>query len=126
MQNNDPRNIFFNQRNERQQGQSQQSQQSQSQQGYQSHQGYNTQQSQQQGQQPYEERLEQMKKLAQKYQREGESQLVQDILNNVLEQKAKGQLSNDQLRAFAKRITPLLNGEQRQRLNDLVEQLVKL
>lgn len=120
MQNNDPRNIFFNQRNERQQGQSQQSQQSQSQQGYQS------QQSQQQGQQPYEERLEQMKKLAQKYQREGESQLVQDILNNVLEQKAKGQLSNDQLRAFAKRITPLLNGEQRQRLNDLVEQLVRL
>lgn len=72
------------------------------------------------------ERIAEMKKLAQKYQREGESQLVKDIVNNVIEQKARGNLSNEQLLQFAKRVTPLLNGEQRQRLNGLVEQLLKL
>ncbi len=119
MHDNDPRNIFLNQRNiDSQQQTKQQQQQTASQQ--------NAQPRTDAQQQPYEQRLEEMKTLAAKYQREGESQLVKDILSNVLEQKAKGQLTNDQLRAFAKRITPLLNSEQRQRLNDLVEQLVKL
>lgn len=71
-------------------------------------------------------KIDEMKQLAQKYQREGESQLVKDIVNNVIEQKAKGQLTNQQLMQFAKRVTPFLNAEQRQRLNGLVEQLLKL
>ncbi len=74
----------------------------------------------------YEKKLEEMKKLAAKYEREGEGQLVKDIVNNVLEQKAAGNLSNEQLVAFAKRVSPLLNSEQRSRLNGLVEQLLKL
>ena len=74
----------------------------------------------------YEKRVAEMKSLAEKYQREGEGQLVKDILNTVIEQKAKGQLTNEQLVAFAKRITPMLNADQRQRLNQLVEQLIKL
>ena len=74
----------------------------------------------------YEQRVAEMKRLAEKYQREGEGQLVKDILNTVIEQKARGQLTNDQLVAFAKRITPMLNADQRNRLNQLVEQLLKL
>ena len=74
----------------------------------------------------YEQRVAEMKRLAEKYQREGEGQLVKDILNTVIEQKARGQLTNDQLVAFAKRITPMLNTDQRNRLNQLVEQLLKL
>ena len=74
----------------------------------------------------YEERVAEMKALAAKYQREGEGQLVKDIVNNVIEQKASGKLSNKQLTAFANRIMPLLNSEQKQRLGALMEQLLKL
>ena len=74
----------------------------------------------------YEQRVAEMKRLAEKYQREGEGQLVIDILNTVIEQKAKGQLTNEQLVTFAKRVSPMLNADQRERLNQLVEQLIKL
>ena len=74
----------------------------------------------------YATKVAEMKRLAEKYQREGEGQLVKDIVNTVIEQKARGQLTNDQLVAFAKRITPMLNADQRERLNQLVEQLLKL
>lgn len=104
-QTDDPRNLFFNQRMQ------------------------DAQEPQHQSEQPpktYDQRLEEMKKLAAKYQREGEGQLIKDILNNVLEQKAAGKLTNDQLLQFAKRITPLLNDEQKTRLNALVQQLLQL
>ena len=74
----------------------------------------------------YEARVNEMKRLAAKYQREGEGQLVRDIVNNVIEQKAAGKLTNQQLIAFANRVAPLLNADQKQRLSELVEQLVKL
>lgn len=76
--------------------------------------------------QEVQDKLSVMKELAAKYQKEGEGQLINDILNNVLEQKARGQLNNDQLIAFARRVTPLLNSDQRNRLNQLLEQLLKL
>ena len=81
---------------------------------------------QQQGQDEYTRRVEEMKRLAAKYEREGEGQLVKDIVNNVIEQKARGQLTNEQLITFAKRVAPLLNAEQRARLEGLLEQLLKL
>ena len=74
----------------------------------------------------YQQKVDEMKRLAQKYQREGEGQLVKDIITSVIEQKARGQLTNEQLLTFAKRVTPMLNAEQRERLTQLVEQLLKL
>lgn len=74
----------------------------------------------------YADKVEEMKRLAAKYEREGEGQLVKDIVNNVIEQKARGNLTNDQLITFAKRVTPLLNSEQRERLNGLLNELLKL
>lgn len=74
----------------------------------------------------YNDRVAEMKRLAAKYQREGEGQLVKDIINNVIEQKAAGKLSNDQLVQFANRVMPLLNSEQKQRLGELLQQLLKL
>jgi len=74
----------------------------------------------------YEQKVRQMKELAAKYEREGEGQLVKDIVNNVIEQKAAGKLTNDQLIAFAKRVSPLLNAEQRTRLNGLLQELLKI
>ncbi len=111
----DPRNIFVSQRQDYQQPQQQQPQ---------TPPPSNSKPADQQAE--YNQKVEEMKRLAQKYQREGEGQLVKDIVNSVIEQKARGQLTNDQLIAFAKRITPLLNADQRQRLGELVEQLLKL
>ena len=107
--NNDPRNYFYNQRNNATST---------------TKQPQNT--STHTGDKSVDEKIAQMQQLAQKYQKAGEGQLVKDIVNNVIEQKAQGQLTNDQLVAFAKKITPLLNAEQRQRLNALVDELIKL
>lgn len=122
--NDDPRNMFFNQRQEYAEGQNpQKTTQQQTPQGGQqvgggAQGGVNNSE--------YEAKVRQMKELAAKYEREGEGQLVKDILNNVIEQKARGTLSNDQLIAFAKRISPLLNAEQRTRLNGLLQELLKI
>lgn len=113
--NNDPRNIFVDQRQEyvepkptEKRQERQQTQKATS------------------AQDDYAQKVEEMKRLAAKYEREGEGQLVRDIVNNVIEQKARGNLTNEQLIAFAKRVTPLLNAEQRSRLDGLLQELLKL
>lgn len=118
--NQDPRNIFVNQREQYTESQFNNDKQSQ-QQSQTVDQGKTT-----FNQDDYASKVEEMKRLAQKYERAGEGQLVRDIVTNVIEQKARGNLTNDQLIAFAKRISPLLNAEQRARLNALVEELLKL
>ncbi len=107
--NRDPRNIFVDQRKQYTEPQTKQQETNEENQ-----------------QKTYEERVAEMKALAAKYQKEGEGQLVKDIVNNVIEQKASGQLTNKQLTAFANRIMPLLNSEQKQRLSALLEQLLRL
>lgn len=113
--NQDPRNIFINQRQEYAEPQQDKQQEKSTQAA-----------TKQTKQDDYTAKVEEMKRLAAKYEREGEGQLVKDIVANVIEQKARGNLTNDQLVAFAKRVTPLLNAEQRQRLNGLLEELLKL
>lgn len=121
----DPRNIFVSQRQNYQQSHQTPTQSGATQQT-------DTANPQTEGAKPtdtqteYQQKVEEMKRLAQKYQREGEGQLVKDIISSVIEQKARGQLTNEQLLTFAKRITPMLNADQRDRLNQLVEQLLKL
>ena len=119
---NDPRNIFVNQRNEYSENPKGTRQNEQR--------PYTNQTSQQSNRQTssndYQSKVDEMKRLAAKYEREGEGQLVKDIVNNVIEQKARGQLSNEQLITFANRVRPLLNNEQRVRLDGLLEQLLKI
>ena len=121
----DPRNIFVNQRQEYSEQQSGEQRHTQTNSNYRAQQNQEG-NGQQSVQNDYERRVAEMKRLAAKYEREGEGQLVKDIVNNVIEQKARGQLSNEQLIAFAKRVAPLLNAEQRGRLEGLLEQLLKL
>lgn len=113
--NKDPRNIFVDQRQEYVEPQPKKQQQDTK----------HTQESKT-VQDDYSQKVEEMKRLAAKYERQGEGQLVKDIVNNVIEQKARGNLTNDQLIAFAKRISPLLNTEQRSRLDGLLQELLKL
>lgn len=115
--NQDPRNIFVNQREQYSEQQTTFEQPRQEQ---------TSKQTKASPQEEYADKIEEMKRLAAKYEREGEGQLVRDIVNNVIEQKARGNLTNDQLIAFAKRVSPLLNAEQRARLNGLLEELLKL
>ncbi len=75
---------------------------------------------------PLEDKKKVLTDLANKYQREGEGQLVRDIIANVIDQKARGLLSNQQLQEFAKRVMPMLNADQKERLGKLLEQLIKL
>lgn len=116
----DPRNIFYNQRQQYNEEAAESSAKPQDASKEQSAGGKGN------SANSYDEKLAEMKKLAAKYEREGEGQLVKDIVNSVIEQKAAGNLTNEQLVAFAKRISPLLNAEQRSRLNGLVEQLLKV
>ena len=120
----DPRNIFVNQRQEY--SERQQPNETTNQSSPNTGNTTSGQSGQSSAQSEYQRKVEEMKRLAAKYEREGEGQLVKDIVNNVIEQKARGTLSNEQLVAFAKRISPLLNAEQRSRLEGLVEQLLKL
>lgn len=116
--NQDPRNIFINQR--------QQYAEQDDKQQTDSKQTATDTTTQQPKQDDYASKAEEMKRLAAKYEREGEGQLVKDIVANVIEQKARGNLTNEQLIMFAKRVSPMLNAEQRQRLNGLLEELLKL
>ena len=78
------------------------------------------------GNQTVEQRIKQMQALADKYQREGEGQLIKDIVSNVITEKAKGNLTNQQLITFANRVMPLLNSDQKTRLQGLLDELLKL
>lgn len=110
---NDPRNIFVNQRMGDSTNTAQQQKEEQP-----HNTGYND--------MSVEDKKKVLSELASKYQKEGEGQLVRDIVANVIDQKAKGLLTNEQLQEFARRVTPLLNAEQKERLGGLLQQLIEL
>ncbi len=60
------------------------------------------------------------------YDKNGQDKLVQDIYTNVANQKKQGKLSNEQIEQFVKNVSPMLNQNQKQKLNELVQQLLKI
>ena len=60
------------------------------------------------------------------YDKNGEDKLVQDIFKNVSEQKRQGKLTNEQIFQFVKNVSPMLNASQKQRLDQLVQDLTKI
>lgn len=70
--------------------------------------------------------MNRLKEMASYYEGKGEDQLLKDIFKNVIAQKSNGNLNNEQIKAFAKKVGPLLTAEQRQRLDKLVKELVEL
>ena len=65
------------------------------------------------------------KKLADYYNKNGEDKLISDIFNTVKAQKANGTLTNEQLIKFAKSIYPMLNPTQREKIKELLNQLLE-
>ena len=60
------------------------------------------------------------------YDKNGQDKLVQDIFSNVANQKKQGKLTNEQISQFVKNVSPLLNAQQKQKLDDLVKDLLKI
>ena len=59
------------------------------------------------------------------YDKNGEDNLVQDIFKNVSEQKKQGKLTNEQIFQFVKNVSPMLNQNQKNKLDQLVQKLTK-
>ncbi len=59
------------------------------------------------------------------YDKNGEDKLVQDIFKNVSEQKKQGKLTNEQIFQFVKNVSPMLNQNQKNKLDQLVQKLTK-
>ena len=72
---------------------------------------------------PTAQQINYIKNLAKYYEGKGEEQLIKDIYNNVKAQKESGKLTNAQIEQFAKTVSPMLSPAQREKLNELVIQL---
>ena len=64
--------------------------------------------------------------MASYYDKNGEDKLIKDIFKNVENQKRQGKLTNEQILQFVKNVSPMLNDNQKKRLNDLVNDLLKI
>ncbi len=60
------------------------------------------------------------------YDKNGQDKLVQDIYKNVANQKKQGKLSNEQIEQFVKNVSPMLNQNQKKKLDELVKQLLEI
>ena len=60
------------------------------------------------------------------YDKNGEDKLIQDIFKNVSAQKQQGKLTNDQIFQFVKNVSPMLNENQKKKLDSLVQELTKI
>lgn len=60
------------------------------------------------------------------YDKNGQDKLLQDIYTNVSNQKKQGKLSNEQIKQFVKNVSPMLNQNQKKKLDELVEQLLEI
>ena len=99
--NNDPRNMFFDQRRD-----------------------FNPKEkTENNAVPPTAQQINYIKNLAKYYEGKGEEQLIKDIYNNVKAQKESGKLTNAQIEQFAKTVSPMLSPAQREKLNELVIQL---
>ena len=63
------------------------------------------------------------RETAESYKNKSDSELLGDIFKVANEQKANGNLSDEKLRAFAESVAPMLNDEQKNRLNGVIEML---
>ena len=72
------------------------------------------------------QQIEFFTKLINYYDKNGEDKLIKDIFENVASQKRLGKLSNEQIRQFVKNVSPMLNQKQKEKLNGLVEDLLKI
>lgn len=62
-------------------------------------------------------------KTAESYKDKSETELLNDILKLAKEQKSNGALSDENLKSFSDSVSPMLNEEQRKRLETVLSML---
>ena len=66
---------------------------------------------------------EDVRKTAEQYAGKSEDELLSDIVKMANANKASGELSDEKLIDFEKRVAPMLNNEQRARLHNVIKML---
>ncbi len=59
------------------------------------------------------------------YQGKSETELIDELMNKARIQRQKGMLSNNQLQTLANLLSPMLTGEQLERMRSLIEELMQ-
>ena len=72
-----------------------------------------------------ENQTDNIRKTAEEYAKKSDSELLGEILKTASQGKQNGTLDKAQIENFVKRVSPMLNEEQRQRLNGVVEMIAK-
>lgn len=70
--------------------------------------------------------VERLKDSLSDYKDKSSREIYDDIKKMTRDNKAKGSLDNEKLNQFAKNVSPMLNGEQKQRLDMILKQLKKI
>ena len=66
---------------------------------------------------------EDIRKKAQSYAGKSDDELLGDIMKTARQGKADGSIDDEQLQKFAESVAPMLNQEQRERLNRVLEMI---
>lgn len=70
--------------------------------------------------------MQMIAKMLDYYNKNGEDKLVKDIFDSVAAQKKQGKLTNEQIEGFVKNVSPMLSAQQKQRLDQLVSELLRI
>ena len=66
---------------------------------------------------------EDIRKKAESYVGKSDAELIGEIMKTARQGKADGSIDNDQLQRFAESVAPMLNQEQKERLNTVLEMI---
>lgn len=66
---------------------------------------------------------EKLKNTAKKYEGKSEDELMGEILKQVAAGKSSGQLKNSDIEDFYKKVSPMLNREQRKKLDTIINKI---
>lgn len=75
---------------------------------------------------PSEEWTDEAKKIAADYDGRSEGDMMKAIYARAVEGKRNGTLTNEQIDAFYRQFSPMLDGAKRRKLQKIVEQLKKM
>lgn len=73
-----------------------------------------------------DEWISEAKRVASKYEEKSENDLLKAIYTQAVEGKRNGTLSNEQIDAFYRQFSPMLDAGKRKKLAKIVEQLKKM
>jgi len=69
------------------------------------------------------EKLEKIKNMAKQYEGKNENEIFNELSKHIANGKKDGSINQDTINGLAETVAPLLNGEQRARLDELMKKL---